>query len=41
MIITVLIMIALALLIYFSCELFVNGIKWVGNAFNISQNAVG
>ncbi len=41
MIITLLIMIASALLIYFSCELFVNGIEWVGKAFKISQNAVG
>lgn len=41
MIITILIMIAAALLIYFSCELFVNGIEWVGKAFNISQSAVG
>lgn len=41
MIITILVMIAAALLIYFSCELFVNGIEWVGKAFNISQSAVG
>jgi len=41
MTITILIMIASALLIYFSCELFVNGIEWVGKAFNISQSAVG
>lgn len=41
MIITVLIMIVSALLIYFSCELFVNGIEWVGKTFNISQSAVG
>ncbi|WP_406543361.1 sodium:calcium antiporter [Clostridium ljungdahlii] len=30
-----------ALLIYFSCEFFVNSIEWVGKAFNISKNAVG
>ncbi|AFM00323.1 hypothetical protein Desde_1934 [Desulfitobacterium dehalogenans ATCC 51507] len=30
-----------AILIYFSCELFVNGIEWVGLRFNISKNAVG
>lgn len=30
-----------ALLIYFSCELFVNGIEWFGRKFNISNNAVG
>lgn len=41
MIITILVMIAAALLIYFSCELFVNGIEWVGKVFNISQSAVG
>ncbi|AKN29654.1 membrane protein [Clostridium carboxidivorans P7] len=41
MIITILVMVAAALLIYFSCELFVNGIEWVGKAFNISQSAVG
>lgn len=27
--------------IYYSCELFVNGIEWVGKKFNISQSAVG
>lgn len=41
MISTILIMIASALLIYFSCEFFVNGVEWVGKAFNISQSAVG
>jgi len=41
MTITFLLMIASALLIYFACELFVNGIEWVGKAFNIPQNAVG
>jgi len=41
MIITILTMLVAALLIYFSCELFVNAIEWVGNVFNISQNAVG
>lgn len=41
MIIPILVMLIAALLIYFSCELFVNAIEWVGRAFNISQNAVG
>ncbi|NMM62542.1 sodium:calcium antiporter [Clostridium sp. P21] len=41
MIVTILIMIFAALLIYFSCELFVNGIEWVGKVFKISQSAVG
>jgi cation:H+ antiporter len=30
-----------ALLIYVSCEFFVNGIEWFGRKFNISNNAVG
>lgn len=41
MIVTLLIMIFSALLIYFSSELFVNGVEWVGSSFNVSQNAVG
>jgi cation:H+ antiporter len=41
MYITLLIMVASALIIYFSCELFVNGVEWVGKTFSISQNAVG
>lgn len=41
MISTILIMLVSALIIYFSCELFVNAIEWVGKEFNISQNAVG
>ncbi|MFC0906544.1 sodium:calcium antiporter [Clostridium sp. MT-14] len=41
MMVTILIMIISALLIYFSCEFFVNGVEWVGKAFNISQSAVG
>jgi cation:H+ antiporter len=30
-----------AILIYFSCELFVNAIEWFGRKFNISRSAVG
>lgn len=41
MTLTIIIMLVSALVIYFSCELFVNGIEWVGKVFNISQNAVG
>ncbi|MFL0252613.1 sodium:calcium antiporter [Clostridium neuense] len=41
MIISLLVMLAAAILIYLSCELFVNGIEWVGKAFNISESAVG
>ncbi|MDR1702792.1 MAG: sodium:calcium antiporter [Sporomusaceae bacterium] len=29
------------IVIYYSCELFVNGIEWVGQKFNIAQSAVG
>lgn len=29
------------IVIYYSCELFVNGIEWVGKKFNVSQYAVG
>lgn len=35
------VLLAAAGLIYISCELFVNGIEWIGKKFNISQNAVG
>lgn len=35
------VLIGAALLIYFSCELFVNGIEWTGVRFNIAKNAVG
>jgi cation:H+ antiporter len=41
MTITILIMLIAALIIYFSSELFVNGVEWFGKAFNIAQNAVG
>lgn len=41
MALTILILIGAAVLIYLSCELFVNSIEWVGKSFNISQNAVG
>jgi cation:H+ antiporter len=36
-----LILILSIIVIYFSCELFVNAIEWVGKKFNISQCAVG
>lgn len=29
------------IVIYYSCELFVNGVEWVGKKFNVSQCAVG
>jgi cation:H+ antiporter len=41
MLLTLLYLIGSALAIYFSCELFVNGIEWVGRKFELSENAVG
>lgn len=29
------------IIIYYSCELFVNGIEWVGRKFNVAQCAIG
>ena len=34
-------LLAAALIIYFSCELFVNAIEWLGRKIKISRNAVG
>ncbi len=36
-----LILIVAIIVIYYSCELFVNAIEWVGKKFNIAQSAVG
>lgn len=41
MFLTIFALIGSAVVIYFSCELFVNAIEWVGMRFNISKNAVG
>ena len=41
MLITFVTLLLAIITIYYSCELFVNGIEWVGQKFNISQNAVG
>lgn len=41
MILTVLILLASAAVIYLSSEYFVNGIEWVGLRFGVSRNAVG
>lgn len=38
---TIIILIVSAVVIYLSCELFVNGVEWVGARLNISKNAVG
>jgi len=41
MILTVLILLACAAVIYLSSEYFVNGVEWVGLRFGVSRNAVG
>lgn len=41
MLLTCITLIVAILIIYYSCELFVNGIEWVGKKFNISQCAIG
>jgi len=41
MIITCVTLLLTIIVIYYSCELFVNGIEWVGRKFNVSQCAVG
>ena len=38
---TVILLVGSAALIYFSCELFVNGIEWVGRKLDVSQTATG
>jgi len=41
MLITSVTLLLAIIVIYYSCELFVNGIEWVGRKFNISQCAIG
>ncbi len=41
MFVTVMVLLGSAILIYFSCELFVNSIEWVGKRFGIAKSAVG
>jgi len=41
MAITLLLLLGSALLIYFSCEFFVNGVEWVGRKLNVTQTATG
>ncbi|MCE5285616.1 MAG: sodium:calcium antiporter [Pelosinus sp.] len=38
---TYLALIIAVLVIYYSCELFINGIEWVGKKFSVSESAVG
>ena len=41
MLVTCITLVVAIIVIYYSCELFVNGIEWVGKKFNISQCAIG
>lgn len=41
MLITYVTLVVSVIIIYYSCELFVNGIEWVGKKFNVAQCAVG
>ena len=41
MTITLILFLASAVVIYFACEYFVNGVEWVGQRANVSQNATG
>jgi cation:H+ antiporter len=41
MIITILLLLGSAVVIYLACEYFVNGVEWVGHQFGISKNATG
>jgi len=41
LLITVLLLLGSAALIYVGCEFFVNGVEWVGRKLGIAQNAVG
>jgi len=41
MVITCITLLLAIIVIYYSCELFVNGIEWIGLKFNIAQSAIG
>src|ERR1700761_5806421 len=41
MALTVLILLAAAVVIYVACELFVNGVEWIGHRFAMGQKATG
>ena len=41
MALTVLILLAAAAVIYVACELFVNGVEWIGHRFDVGQKATG
>ncbi len=41
MLLTIVLLLGSAVVIYLSCESFVNGIEWVGRRFNVSETATG
>jgi cation:H+ antiporter len=41
MALTILILLAAAAVIYVACELFVNGVEWIGHRFDVGQKATG
>lgn len=41
MLLTVILLLGSAVVIYLSCEYFVNGVEWVGHQFGVSKNATG
>src|ERR1700761_2295611 len=41
MALTLLILLAAAAVIYVACELFVNGVEWIGHRFDVGQKATG
>ena len=41
MTLTILLFLGSAVVIYFSCELFVNGVEWLGCRLSVTQTATG
>jgi cation:H+ antiporter len=41
LILTIVLLVAAAILIYGACEFFINGVEWVGRKTGVSENAVG
>jgi cation:H+ antiporter len=41
MAVTILILLAAAVVIYLACEFFVNGVEWIGHRFDVGQKATG
>jgi cation:H+ antiporter len=41
MLLTLLLFLGSAIVIYFACELFVNGVEWLGHRLSLTQTATG